>query len=107
MIFVFILISNLGFSQANEIKIKFISNCGLFMTDGTTNIYTDFPYRSGAFIYDKYDPSELDSIQENSIFIFTHKHGDHYSKKNMRIVLKNKNGSLIVLILLILLILYI
>ncbi|MFT6166213.1 MAG: hypothetical protein ACJAV5_000098 [Vicingaceae bacterium] len=85
--------SNLGLSQSNEIKIKFISNCGLLITDGTTNIYSDFPYRSGAFIYDKFDSSELDSIKENSIFIFTHKHGDHYSKKNMRSILKNKGGK--------------
>ena len=63
------------------------------MTDGTINIYSDFPYRSGAFIYDKFDQSELDSIKKNSIFLFTHTHGDHYSRKNMRVVLKNKNGK--------------
>ncbi len=93
MNFTLIFILNLGFGQANEIKIKFISNCGLYLTDGTTNIYCDFPYRSGAFIYDEFDPSELDSIKENSIFLFTHTHGDHYSRKNMRFVLKNKNGK--------------
>ena len=93
VIFAMVLIPNRGFNQTNEIKIKFISNCGLYMTDGTTNIYSDFPYRSGAFIYDEFDQAELDSIKENSIFIFTHKHGDHYSRKNMRNIQKNKNGK--------------
>ncbi len=93
MTFALFLVSNLGFNQTNEIKIKFISNCGLYITDGTTNIYADFPYRSGAFIYDEFNRSELDSIKENAIFLFTHTHGDHYSRKNMRDVLKNKNGK--------------
>ena len=91
--FSLILISSIGFCQRGELKIRFISNCGLLITDGTTNIYSDFPYRSGAFIYDKFDKSELDSIKENSIFIFTHKHGDHYSRKNMRSISKHKNGK--------------
>lgn len=45
-----IFISKDGFSQANEIEIKFIGNCGLYMTDGSLHVYTDFPYKSGAFI---------------------------------------------------------
>ena len=28
--------------------------------------------------------AEIDSIKENAIFIFTHKHPDHYSKKNLK-----------------------
>jgi len=72
---------NFGFAQSNEIKIEFMGNCGLYMTDGTTNIYADFPYKSGAFSYMEFDKAELDSIKENSIFIFTHKHADHYSGK--------------------------
>jgi hypothetical protein len=89
----FLLISNIGFSQTQAIKIKFISNCGLYLTDGTTDIYTDFPYRSGAFIYHEFDDAQLDSIKDNATFIFTHAHGDHYSSKNMRNVIKNKNGK--------------
>jgi L-ascorbate metabolism protein UlaG (beta-lactamase superfamily) len=88
-------ISNFGFSQSNEIKIKFIGNCGLHITDGESNFYIDFPYKQRAYRwmspsllkYDKsrvfgtYNKSEIDSIKENAIFIFTHKHLDHYSKK--------------------------
>ncbi len=73
-------ISSFGYSQTNEIKIKFIGNCGLYLTDGNLNIYVDFPYVSGAYGYMKYYKSEIDSIKENPLFIFTHKHADHYSK---------------------------
>ena len=82
-----------GFSQAKEIQIEFIGNCGLHMTDGATNFYIDFPYKSGAHGYMEFDESELDSIKENSIFIFTHKHSDHYSKKNLKKVMKEKGGQ--------------
>ena len=87
-----VLISNLGLGQANEIKIKFIGNCGLYLTDGNLNIYVDFPYKSGAFNYMQFGKAELDSIKENSIFIFTHKHPDHYSTKQMRKTLRKKKG---------------
>ena len=89
----FCLITTLGFSQSKEIKIEFLGNCGLYLTDGTTNIYTDFPYKSGAHGYMEFNESELDSIKENSIFIFTHKHSDHYSKKNLKKVIKEKGGK--------------
>lgn len=78
-----------GFSQSNEIRIKFIGNCGLYMTDGNLNVYVDFPYKSGAYNYMEYSRSELDSINDNSVFIFTHRHADHYSRK----LLKRLNGK--------------
>lgn len=78
-----------GFSQSNEIKIKFIGNCGLYLTDGKSDIYVDFPYKSGAYKYMEYDKAEVDSIKDNAIFIFTHHHADHYSKK----LLKKQTGQ--------------
>ena len=89
LIFISLLISSFGFSQSNKIEIKFLGNCGLYMTDGGTNIYVDFPYKSGAHRYMEYDESELDSINSNSIFLFTHRHTDHYSKK----IVKNFDGK--------------
>ncbi|WP_299118956.1 hypothetical protein [uncultured Winogradskyella sp.] len=89
----FCLIATLGFSQSKEITIQFLGNCGLYITDGTTNIYTDFPYKSGAHGYMEFDESQLDSIKDNSIFIFTHKHSDHYSEKNIKKVIKEKGGK--------------
>lgn len=90
--FVHLFSSNFCFSQNNEIRIRFIGNCGLHMTDGQTSVYFDFPYKSGAYGYMTYNQKELDSIVENSIFIFTHKHKDHYSAKNMNAIIRNKNG---------------
>jgi L-ascorbate metabolism protein UlaG (beta-lactamase superfamily) len=81
--------SYFSFGQTNEIKIKFIGNCGLYMTDGESNIYIDFPYKSGAHNYMEYDKAEIDSIKDNAIFIFTHHHADHYSKN----LLKNLDGQ--------------
>lgn len=79
--------------QPNEITIRFIGNCGLHLTDGTVNIYTDFPYVSGFNQYMEYDDSALHDIRDNSFFIFTHKHPDHYSKKLIKHILKEKGGS--------------
>lgn len=56
-------------SQNTEITIRFIGNCGLYMTDGNSNIYLDFPYKSGAYNLMEYDLSELDSVKNNPIFI--------------------------------------
>ena len=87
-----LLSSHQSYSQDNEITIRFIGNCGLHLSDGVNNIYTDFPYKSGAHNYMEYDSSELDSLKENAYFIFTHKHSDHYYKYKMKSILKEKNG---------------
>lgn len=87
--FALLLFFNFAYCQAKEIKIKFIGNCGLYMTDGSTNFYIDFPYKSGAHNYMEYDKSEIDSIKDNAIFIFTHRHSDHYCNK----ILKKLSGQ--------------
>lgn len=84
---------NSAIAQTNEIKIKFIGNCGLYLTDGNLNLYVDFPYKSGFFNYMEYEKSELDSIRENSIFLFTHKHPDHYSGRLVRKAIRKKGGQ--------------
>lgn len=89
LIVALICLSHVGLSQSNEIRIKFIGNCGLYLTDGNANLYIDFPYKSGAHGYMKYDRKEIDSIQANSAFLFTHRHADHYSKK----IVKKFNGK--------------
>ncbi len=91
--FALIFTVNFTFAQNKEITVRFIGNCGLAMTDGTTNIYFDFPYKSGAHHYMEYNLSELDSVKNNAIFIYTHKHSDHYTglvKKNA----KKRNGRI-------------
>ncbi len=90
---IFSFIVTIAFSQTKEIQIKFLGNCGLYMTDGDSNLYIDFPYKSGAYGYMEFDESALDNINENAIFIFTHKHADHYSKKNLKKVTKLKENK--------------
>ena len=86
--------SSTTFCQTTEISIRFIGNCGLYMTDGISNIYIDFPYKSGAHHYMEYNSSELDSIKSNPIFIFTHKHSDHYSGKLVKKFAKKLGGKI-------------
>jgi L-ascorbate metabolism protein UlaG (beta-lactamase superfamily) len=81
LIVILLFISKISFSQSSEIKIRFIGNCGLHLTDGNDNIYIDFPYKSGAHHYMEYDKSEVDSIRNNVVLLFTHKHSDHYSRR--------------------------
>ncbi len=87
-------VSSLTLGQNSMISIKFIGNCGIYMTDGNTDIYIDFPYKSGAHHYMEYDSSELDSVKNNPVFIFTHKHSDHYSGKLVRSLAKKLDGKI-------------
>ncbi len=87
-------VSIVASSQISEIKIEFIGNCGLYLTDGNSNIYIDFPYESGAYNLMEYDLSELDSVKSNPIFIYTHKHADHYSGKLVKKLAKKRDGEI-------------
>jgi L-ascorbate metabolism protein UlaG (beta-lactamase superfamily) len=78
---IFSLFSLFSFPQSEKIEITFIGNCGFFMTDGKINMYVDFPYKSGAHDYMTYNIKLSDSIHDHSIFLYTHGHADHYSKK--------------------------
>jgi len=66
--------SNFGFSQSNEIIIKFIGNCGLHMTDGESNFYIDFPYKQHAYRWmnptfnRKYDKDRLFGTYNTSYY---------------------------------------
>ena len=88
-VFTLVFFSQRCYSQSTEIKIKFIGNCALHLTDGKSDIYIDFPYKSGAHNYMEYTKSVTDSIKDHAVFIFTHRHSDHYSKK----LVKKLNGS--------------
>ncbi|HRH70932.1 MAG TPA: MBL fold metallo-hydrolase [Flavobacteriales bacterium] len=71
-------------AQTNAIDIRFIGNCGLYMSDGVLDVYVDFPYKSGAYGYMEYPDSEIDSIRTNATHLFTHRHADHYSKRSVK-----------------------
>lgn len=91
LLLVVIFVFNRSYSQENNIQIRLIGNCGLHMTDGEFNFYVDFPYKSGAYNYMEYDQFEVDKIPANAIFIFTHRHADHFSKK----LLKEQRGEIL------------
>jgi len=93
LLFGLLLLTSQSRAQNETLQIRFISNCGLHISDGKGDVYVDFPYRSGAFIYDEFDASELDAIADSAVFLFTHTHGDHYSRKNMKFVKKHKQGK--------------
>lgn len=76
-------------AQDTNIDMTFIGNAGFLLSDRSTHIYFDFPYKSGAFGYMTYEESELEKIKDNALFIFTHKHADHYSRK----LVKKQNGK--------------
>ena len=74
----------LAWGQTNAISVRYIGNCGMQLSDGTKNVFVDFPYKPGAYGYMIYGASQLDSVPEGSTFIFTHRHADHYSKKRVK-----------------------
>jgi L-ascorbate metabolism protein UlaG (beta-lactamase superfamily) len=88
-----LLVSSIVIAQPREIQVTFIGNCGLHLTDGETDIYVDFPYKSGAYGYMTYEDSVLEDVIPSSTFIFTHQHNDHYSGKDLRKVIKAKGGQ--------------
>ena len=90
---VLVFISYLAFSQSKQITIRFIGNCGLHITDGKTNLYIDFPYKSGAFNYMEYDQEEISNLEEKAYYIFTHKHADHYYRGKMNGILRDVKGK--------------
>jgi L-ascorbate metabolism protein UlaG (beta-lactamase superfamily) len=91
MLFLFL---KVGYSQTDSITIRFIGNCGFSMTDGTSTIYFDFPYKSGAHQYMEYNLAELDSVKNHPIFIYTHRHSDHYSGRLVRKLSKKLDGQI-------------
>jgi len=70
-------------SQENVISIKFIGNCGFYLSNGDFSFYLDFPYRPGAYGYMDYDERIIDTVQP-SVCIFTHGHADHFKKRFFR-----------------------
>jgi L-ascorbate metabolism protein UlaG (beta-lactamase superfamily) len=59
---------------------RFIGNMAYAITDGTTTLFTDFPYESGYSVYMEYDPREIRSATKDSVALVTHRHGDHWDR---------------------------
>jgi hypothetical protein len=50
----------------------------------SVEIFTDFPYKSGAYGYLEYDMDSVDLGKPNQYLLFTHQHKDHYDGKLVR-----------------------
>ena len=61
-----------------DLRLTFIGNAAVHVTDGKTTLVTDFPYRSGAFGYMTYDMKRLPPM-DGAAALITHAHADHFA----------------------------
>jgi L-ascorbate metabolism protein UlaG (beta-lactamase superfamily) len=74
-----------------RVEARFIGNMAYAISDGTTTLFTDFPYQSGYSSYMTYDAREIRSATPQSIALITHRHPDHwdralFDKTNWRVI---------------------
>jgi len=62
------------------LEARFIGNMAYAISDGTTTLFSDFPYESGYSVYMEYDAREIQSPTARSLALITHRHGDHWDK---------------------------
>jgi L-ascorbate metabolism protein UlaG (beta-lactamase superfamily) len=70
-------------APAGQLKMTFIGNAAVHLTDGQTTLVTDFPYRSGAFGYMTYEMKRLPPLEGAAVLI-THAHADHFAPELFR-----------------------
>lgn len=73
-----------AYCYSQNIAIKYIGNCAYRIQLDSVEIFTDFPYKSGAYGYLEYDMDSVDLNKPNQYLLFTHQHKDHYSGKLVR-----------------------
>jgi len=62
-----------------QLTARFIGNMAFAITDGTTTLFTDFPYESGAFGYMSYDFASVPQPGPgDALCLITHGHRDHF-----------------------------
>ena len=61
-----------------ELRVTFIGNMALHITDGKTVLMTDYPYSSGAFGYMTYEASSVPD-HADGLTLVTHFHSDHWN----------------------------
>ena len=64
-------------AQSPALTATFIGNMAFAVTDGTTTLYTDFPYESGYSGYMAYDFDAVPKAKD-SLCLITHGHRDHF-----------------------------
>lgn len=74
----------------DELRITFIGNEAVHLSDGKNTVVTDFPYESGAYGYMSYDEKALPPMK-GAFHLITHAHGDHWNLK----LFKDKDAKVI------------
>jgi L-ascorbate metabolism protein UlaG (beta-lactamase superfamily) len=67
------------------LEARFIGNAAFEITDGTSTILVDFPYRSGAFGYMAFPSAEV-HLRPGALCLFTHHHADHFDPAAVAVV---------------------
>jgi L-ascorbate metabolism protein UlaG (beta-lactamase superfamily) len=83
--------------SAEELRIQFIGNEAILITDGKTTLLSDYPYQSGYSIYMEYDPAKV-RAEGDVLSLITHGHGDHFElelfkKTNWKIIAPDEVAS--------------
>jgi L-ascorbate metabolism protein UlaG (beta-lactamase superfamily)/pimeloyl-ACP methyl ester carboxylesterase len=65
------------------LTVTLVGNAAVRLSNGTLTLFTDFPYRSGAFRYMTYSPSQIPA-EGNVATIITHRHDDHVEVKTLQ-----------------------
>jgi Xaa-Pro aminopeptidase len=71
------LLLSMAQAQADQLELRFIGNMAFAISDGSTTLYTDFPYESGYSDYMTYD---FDAVPKTpgALCLITHGHRDHF-----------------------------
>lgn len=73
-----------GTSPPNpDLRVTFIANAAVSLTNGRRMLVTDFPYESGAFGYMTYDRAAV-QLGGDVTLLITHGHRDHFSPEAPR-----------------------
>lgn len=84
------ILSNTLILSAGELRLQFIGNEAVLITDGKSTLLSDYPYRSGAFGYMNFDSKRI--VPKGDVLsLITHGHADHFEpslfgQTNWRIV---------------------
>jgi L-ascorbate metabolism protein UlaG (beta-lactamase superfamily) len=66
--------------EPSPLRATFIGNMAFAISDGETTLFSDFPYRSGAFGYMEYNPGAI-RLAPDGVSLITHEHADHWDAR--------------------------
>ena len=76
-------LADTGESKPDALEFTFIGNAAFKITDGAVTLVSDYPYKSGAFGYMRFDPDDV-PLRGNVVCLITHAHRDHLDTVEFR-----------------------